>query len=406
MEKYSLIDRCPITGSDSSTVYFDLGNFPLVNNLHDTKEESINCERFPLRINHFDVSGLSALSHAVDGDLLFKHYLYKSEVNTPYIAHCKNMFEDINSYLGLKSGDLIIDIGGNDGSLLNAFREQNTELRFLNIDPSVNLSETCKAKNIPVIVDYFSSELAKTLEKPKVIVSTNVFQHLKDIDGFVRGVSHLLSDDSMWVLEFPYWNHDIDTMQFDQVYHEHMYYYSVTPLTKLFANHGLRVVKVEPQKIHGGTLRLYIAKEGSYIPDASINEFLAKEHKYDISYLLDWGSKVHKQLETYRNTILEYKKDGKKIACFGAAAKGCIFLNALGLTDKEIEFIIDDTDIKQGKYMPGTGLQILDRSILKTVDIDVIIILTHNFAEFIAKKLRNDNFAGEIITIIPTVTRF
>lgn len=402
MNNYTLIDICPINGSNSGFEYFNLGNFPLVNNLYNTREESINCDRYPLTIKFWKDSTLSSLTHAVNEELMFTNYLFKSEVNIPYIDHCKKMYHQIDSLVNFEDGDLVVDIGGNDGTLLAAFKEETCiDLKFLNIDPSKNLAPLAEAKGITTLVEFFSEDI-KVVQSPKVVVSTNVFQHLKDINSFVRGVRNILSDEGFWILEFPYWIHDLETMQFDQIYHEHMYYYTITSLKYIMKKHGLKIVDAEMQNIHGGSMRLMITKDTyKYLVSDSVYELLEKEKSFDESYYKNWGEQVKEHLQKCKKIIQEFKKSGKTIAGFGAAAKGCIFLNTLGLTDADIDYIIDDTDIKQGKYIPGTGIQVVSRDILEEKTPDYILILAHNFSDYIMKSL--PEYEGIFIVCLPEI---
>jgi hypothetical protein len=315
------------------------------------------------------------------------------------------MYHHINSLVEFEDGDFIVDIGGNDGTLLAAFKDESSvELEFLNIDPSKNLAPLAEAKGIPTLVKFFSEDV-KVDRSPKVIVSTNVFQHLKDTNSFVRGVRNMLSDEGFWVLEFPYWIHDLETMQFDQIYHEHMYYYTVASLKMMMEKHGMKIVDAEMQKIHGGSMRLVMVKDSfDYPVSDSVYEFLEKEQHFDEEYYKNWGETVKAHLDKCLKIIRDLKNSGKSIAGFGAAAKGCIFLNALGLTDKEIDYIIDDTDIKQGKYIPGTGIQVVSREILKENHPDYILILAHNFADHIINSM--PEYEGVFIVCLPELSFF
>lgn len=405
MKEIEEIDKCPITNDSEYHTYFDLGDFPLVNNLSLTREESINCKRFPLKVNFFTKSSLSVLSHSVNSELLFSNYLFKSEVNIPYIEHCNRLYHYISGLIKLNNKDLIVDIGGNDGTLLSVFKSvSDHNLDFLNIDPSKNLAQISIAKGIPVLNEFFSLETSKIVgRKAKVITSTNVFQHLRDINSFADGVFNLLDDKGLWVLEFPYWIHDLQTNQFDQIYHEHVYYYSILPLKLMMEKHGFKIIRVEKQKIHGGTLRLVMSKsESHYESDLSIDNFVESEKPYDLEYYKKWGLQVNEHLEKCKKIILDLKLENKKIVAFGAAAKGCIFLNAINLTDKEIDYIIDDTDIKQEKYMPGTGLKIVSRENIDYSEIDYILILAHNFSDFIIDSFK-DSYKGKFITFLPNI---
>jgi len=404
MNNHSYIKECPITGHDEQIKYFDLGNIPLVNNLCSTREEALNAERFPLNVNYYPASGESSLDFAVDSELLFKNYLFKSEVNIPYIEHCKKMFEFIQEYVKMTDLTKIVDIGGNDGTLLAAFKEvSEKEINVLNIDPSENLAPLSEAKGVPTLTEFFGVNTSDKVGKVDVVTSTNVFQHLKDINGFAEGVNKILTKHSIWILEFPYWIHDMKTNQFDQIYHEHMYYHSVTPMKMMIEKHGMKLINITKQNIHGGTLRLVIAKkESKFTPDITVEAYLQLEKNYDLDYHIKWGEQVQKHIEESRNFIKKIKNSGKTIYGFGAAAKGCIYLNAMGLTDVHIDYIIDDTDLKQGKYVPGTGIEIVSRDILKEKQPDYILILAHNFADYIMENLK-ESYSGNFIILIPNI---
>jgi hypothetical protein len=403
------IEECPITHTVDAFTYIDLGEMPLVNNLCNTKEESLNCKKYPLKVQFFPESKLSALTDVVDGELLFSNYLFKSKVNVPYINHCRRMFDYISGLIKLNVGDLIVDIGGNDGTLLAEFKaSSNIHLNYLNIDPSKNLAQSSIDKGIPVLTDFFTRETGQSLRgKARIVTSTNVFQHLKDIESFVGGVYDMLAYNGMWILEFPYWLNDLQTNQFDQIYHEHVYYYTVTPLNKLFNRYGFKIIRIEAQNIHGGTLRLVMVKDNSIIDtDASLEKYLKMEEAYNKDYHERWGIQIKNFLCQYKENLKNFKYESlvqdRRIIAFGAAAKGCIFLNAAKIDYKLIDCIVDDTDIKQYKYMPGTGIQILPRTDVDFRKVDYILILTHNFADYIVDNIRNTTtFTGKFITFLP-----
>lgn len=405
MKKYAIIDCCPITGNSERIVYFNLGNIPLVNKLSATREDSFNEEKYPLQVNYFPSSGISALECSIDGDILFSNYLYKSEVNIPYYDHCKEMFQDIQKYINDNEMVSIADIWGNDWTLLCAFREESQkELHLLNIDPSQNLTKICESKGIHTVNDFFSYEVAQSIAKKyDVVTSTNVFQHLKDIASFAKGVESLLSENGVRVLEFPYRIRSMQTNQFDQVYHEHMYYHSVTPLLMLMENCGMKVINITEQNIHGGSLRMIMAKrDSSLISDETIETFVELEKEYTLEYYLDRWSNIQKYIDESKKTIKDLKAQGKTIYGFGAAAKWCIYLNAMGLDHHDIDYVIDDTDIKQDKFIPGTGIEIVSREILKQKQPDYILILAHNFSEYIIKSLQRE-YQGKFIILIPKI---
>lgn len=407
MNNYNELFTCPVTLTDDKITYLDFGAMPLVNNLNNTKEESIHCDRYPLVVDYYPESQLSMLSVAVDPQILFGHYVYKSGTNKPYIEHCKEMYQYISKIIQVNEGDRFVDIGGNDGTLLTTFSASaGKRIDIINVDPSKNLGDLCRKNSIVTLTKMWSHEVGNWFHgSVKVITSTNVFQHTQDIGGFASGVYHALRDDGIWCLEFPYWKHDLDTNQYDQVYHEHIYYYLLTPLFKLFNDRGFDIIDVSEQKIHGGSLRVISKKKGNSpreIPE-SVTKILEKEKKYNSNFYEEWGHKINNHIVESKNFITDLKAQGKKIAGFGAAAKGCTFLNATRLDYKFIDYIVDDTDTKQGKFMPGVGIPIVNREHLVKNKPDYILILAHNFADYIINSLKSI-YDGKFIVMFPEPT--
>lgn len=405
MDNNIYIKKCPITDSDKFTTYLDLGPMPLVNNLSDTKEESLNCSKFPLAVNYFEASELSMLSYSVNKNDLYKHYTYKSGISFPYIEHCKEMYRFVNSYLSLDNSKKILDIGGNDGTLLKSFLDLNPKLDVTNVDASENLCKLSSDKGIKTICGFWGLDLAKQLDtKFKLITSTNVFQHTLPINDFVEAISISLDKFGIWCLEFPYWKNTLETNQYDQVYHEHVYYYLLKPLSLLFDKYNLRIIKAVPKSIHGGTMRLLITHKGelgeAFQPCDGVKKLMDQE-TMDLDYYINWGKGIQNHISDCRNFILDLKSKGHTISGFGAAAKGCIFLNSAGLDHTIIDYVVDDTDLKQGKFIPGTGIEIVSREHIKNNPTDYTIVLAHNFADYIIRSL--GKYKGKYIILMPDI---
>lgn len=408
MNDYKLIDKCPITKDNKSIIYLDLGLMPLVNNLNNTKEESLNCPRYSLAVQLFEKSGLSTLTTEINPNILYSHYLYKSGVSQPYIEHCKEMFWFMDAYLFLKEKDKVLDIGGNDGTLLKTFLEKKSFLDVLNIDASTNLTIEAEKNGIPSINDFWGVELAKKINtKFKLITTINCFQHTAPIESFVEGISMSLEKQGIWCLEFPYWKTSIETNQFDQVYHEHIYYYLLKPLTLLLDKYNLNIIKAVKYPIHGGTMRLLITHKGKLGETFQQDEWsvpkILNQENFTLEDYIKWGENIKKNIRESKEYILSLKNKKYKIAGFGAAAKGCIYLNAAEINFNQIDYVIDDTNIKQGKFIPGTGIEIVSRKKLQTNPVDYIIILAHNFSDYIIKSLRQDNYKGKFIILLPEI---
>jgi hypothetical protein len=404
MKEVTQVINCPITNDSERFTYIDLGEMPLVNNLLDTREESLDCKKYPLAVQYFTKSKLSCLTENIDPNLMFSQYSYKSGVVKAYADHCKEMFWFVDTYLDLKEGDKILDIGGNDGTLLKSFLEKKPYLDVLNIDASTNLTDLSRERGIPAINKFWGVETAETLNKKfKLITSTNVFQHTPPIADFTEAISMSLDDKGIWCLEFPYWKTNMQTLQFDQIYHEHVYFYLVEPLKQLFDKFGLEIIKAVRYPIHGGTLRLLISKKGDWYVCDGVQKLIDEEQSIDQKYYEDWGEVIEEHISDCNGFLRMLKADGSNIIGFGAAAKGCIFLNSAKIDDAILDVVIDDTDLKQGKFIPGTGIQIKDRTYINENKVDYILILAHNFKDVIIESLRNDGYVGKFIILFPQI---
>lgn len=382
-------------------ILLDLNTQPLVNNLCLTRYESLNVKKYPL-CAEIEEDLTIHLDTEISPNILYKNYLYNSGVSIPYIEHCRKMYDSCK-HLSMK---VIIDIGGNDGTLLRTFREESkinrfwssvTPERLINVDASESFKEKNEQDGIEYICDFFSDKL--DLPKANLIISTNVFQHTKDIHSFMRGIEKHL--DGLWILEFPYTYNTLSTLQFDQFYHEHYYYWLITPLEKLFHQYGLKIIHISEQSIHGGSLRMWMTNKNPSSPEItnSIEEYKKRERELVLS---TFNSHTKTHIEKSKDFIFNLHG---KTAFFGAAAKGCVFLNALGVSIDNMpdSYVIDDTIEKQGLFVPGTGFEICDRKELIKHPVDNIIILSHNFKEYIISSLRSFGFLGKIIVMIPTI---
>jgi len=379
----------------------NLNNLPLVNNLKPTADAAKTANRYPLCVVENE-NLMFHLDTVIEPTEMFETYEYRSAINIPYIEHCKNMWNDIKLILNhidepIKSTMHIVDIGGNDGSLLKAFKSENAKstvnLKLTNVDASKSFKEDNEKENITYIQNFWGNVTLP--EKADVIVSTNVFQHNSDVHKFLSGIRDNL--DGIWVLEFPYFLRTAETNQFDQIYHEHYFYWLLTPLVKLFDQYGLTIVSVSEHAMHGGSLRIVSTNKKKPIAD-NCKTYMEMESKFDFSR---WADFVKQKIQSDIDFISKLKG---KIACFGAAAKGCVYLNCLGseVIDK-ISYVVDDTLGKQNKFVPGTTLHIKNREYLYNDQPEYLIILAHNFKDHIIKSLR-PKYSGKILVMLPEIS--
>jgi len=381
----------------------DLGKIPLVNNLCDTAEDSLDAEEFPLKLLIEDDLTIF-LDTKIDPAKMFSNYLYRSTINVPYIEHCKKMWHGIKSMLPEKP--TIIDIGGNDGALLDAFRSASDgEMEMHNFDACADFEEDNRAKGIEFHSGFWGEERLEI--GADCITSTNVFQHNNDAERFVSAISGSMH--GIWVLEFPYFLTTAKTLQFDQAYHEHYYYWLVKPLSILFSKYGLSIVSISEHDIHGGTIRL-VSSNKKEIVDLYCEEgmdhcddvqaYINIEESFDFG---EWGNQVRKKIDSDR-VFLEKICSEYSVAAFGAAAKGCTYLSCIDsdILDNSIRYVVDDTKHKQNKFIPGTGIKIVPRDLLIQDQPEYLIVLAHNFAEYVAESLKGE-YTGKIISMFPEV---
>lgn len=402
-------EECRICSSKNMTKYLDLGVMPLANNLHPTAEQARNCERYPLQVLFCNECGLSQTSVIISPTKLFSNYTYRSGVNGGYIKHCQSMAESLMDKWGLNENSLCYDIAGNDGTLLKQFKRVSN-CKVLNVDPAENLTAIAESEGIASVTKFWgkdiASDIAKKYGQADFITATNVFAHVPDMRGFLLGVKDALDQDGVFVLEFPYLVDFIEKNEFDTVYFEHLSYISITPLTRLVASCGMQILDIEKFNIHGGTLRVFIAKQTSRRKATGRHEiYLNNELKNHFNHIVryeSWSETVKDIVNGLADTLLTLKKQGKKIACFAASAKGNTLLNAAGITTDLVDFIADETPEKIGKFSPTTGIPILHKDAIQKYKPDYIVILSWNFKDEIIEKLK-PIYSGKFIIPIPRI---
>ena len=402
--------NCRVCGSSKLKKYLDLGLMPLANNLEFTSQRAKEKERFPLQVMFCEECSLSQLSLVIDPGKMFSYYTYRSSVNAGYVKHCREMAIQLKKELGLAPGAFMIDIAGNDGTLLNQFREE-IGLRVLNIDPATNLVSIAEAMGIESVADFLSPAVAdsvvKTHGQADLITATNVFAHVDSMKDFVLSAKKLLKPNGCLVIECPYLIDFIEGIEFDTTYFEHLSYVSIIPVVRLCEITGLKVVAVEKQNIHGGTVRITIMHDTPHIVvNDSVAEFVDNEIRqgYDkVEKYTEWATSVSSLVADFSNQVFELKKQGKKVAAFAASAKGNTLLNACNMNTDIISFIADETPEKIGKFSPGNGIPIVNKQEIIKSPPDYIIILSWNFKEAIIEKLRKI-YTGKFIIPIPKFT--
>lgn len=402
--------NCRACGSDQLVKYLDLGLMPLANNLETSSLKAKSVERFPLQVMVCEKCGLSQLSVVIDPEKMFGYYTYRSGINSGYIAHCRKMAAELfRKYIGDNSA-FHIDIAGNDGTLLSTFKKSGARgYTCLNIDPASNLAAIAEGQGIPSLVSFWGTSVVdKIIQKnghADLITATNVFAHVDDIHEFLEAARRTLKPDGVLVIECPYIVDFIENFEFDTVYFEHLSYISISPVRHLCKGLGLKIIDVEKQDIHGGTVRITITKETSkWSVSNSVDQFCEIEASAGFRTLgvyQQWAGDVKQAIRLFRNNLLDLKKQGFRIAGYGASAKGNTLLNSAVINTDVVDYIVDSTPEKIGKFSPGTGIPIKHPQELQKFPPDYLIILAWNFREALMSNARELGFKGKFIIPIP-----
>ncbi len=397
--------NCRVCDSSDLTKYLNLGQMPLANNNETCQTAAKITAKFPLEALFCNNCGLSQLSEVINPEVMFSNYNYRSAVNKGYVKHCQQMAVDLKNKFELTEDSFMIDIAGNDGTLLKQFKNL-INLHVLNVDPAKNLTAIAELDGIDSITEFWNEKLAYLLaNRADLITATNVFAHVDNVKEFISASKIALKKDGVLVLEFPYLVDFIEKFEFDTIYHEHLSYFSIIPLMKLTGMYDMKIISVEKQNIHGGTVRVTIAHEISdHQIESSVSEFVNNEIKlgyHKIDKYQDWSAKVNEIVANFKSKISELKQQGFKIAAFAASAKGNTLLNFSNIGTELIDFIADETPEKIGKFYSGVGIPIVNKQQIIDTPPDYIIILSWNFKDEIIEKL-NKIYKGKYIIPIPS----
>ena len=405
--------NCRGCGAKLTLTFLDLGMSPIANNLVEDKQLNHRNKSYPLRAMTCEKCALVQLSEAIPKEKLFpSSYTYFSSYSSTWLEHSKSYAEKIISLLQLNQNDLVVEIASNDGYLLQYFA--NSSIKVLGIEPASGVAKIAIAKGIPTLINYFGESTAVELtqgQKPKLMIGNNVLAHVPDIHDFIKGFSLLIADEGLITFEFPHLLNLIKKTQFDTIYHEHYSYLSVSALLPIFAQYGLRIINVEKLLTHGGSLRIFIAKNmSSWIAHESVRATITEESQYDPRDLRIYES-LQREVDGIKHNLLseliKCKKDGKSISAYGAAAKGVTLLNYCGVSNDLIDYVVDLNPNKQGKFLPGSQIPIVGINVFDMKIPDILLVLPWNLSIEIKSQLSSYLKSGmKTIRAIPKVEYF
>lgn len=384
--------KCRMCGSGNLKQWLDLGLHPHSDRFHKEKEAEMF---YPLGVSVCEDCGLNQLTYIVAKEELYlKDYLYESSITKTADAHWKEFADTVSAKVG-KPG-LVIDVGGNDGTLLTKF--QNIGYSVLNVDPTPEATQIAIDRGVPTRQEFFG---ASEYPKAELIVGANVFAHIDDLDTFIERVKDTLEEDGVFVFESPYFGEFLKGLEYDTVYHQHLSYLSLKPVARFMEKHGMEVFDVEQHKLHGGGFRVYIARKGQRHVKYTVDEMLEGETWNDDT-LAKFARATSKNRDEICALVQSLASKGESIAVVSAPAKGNTYLNYTGI-GRYISFATDKSKLKQGRYTPGTQIQVYSDSHLIEMQPDNAIILAWNFFEEISENIRKAGYKGRIIRPLPNI---
>ncbi|MEQ1849579.1 MAG: class I SAM-dependent methyltransferase [Candidatus Peribacteraceae bacterium] len=399
----SNVSCCRSCGSGELSRILNIGETPLANALLAESDLNKEEKKYPLVLLWCPACTLLQISENVPGDILFSHYVYQSSFSDAFLSHCKTLSSQITREQKLNDASLVIDIASNDGYLLQFYKEQN--IPVLGIEPATNIAAIATKKGIETKNVFFTEAVAKTLPKADVVHAHNVLPHVGNQRDFVRGIKQLLKPDGVAVIEFAYAVDTIEHVEFDQIYHEHMCYFSLTAFDALVKAADLSVVRVEKVVVHGGSLRVFLKHTSAPI-DASVTMMLKQEEEWGVGSIdtyQSFATKTHALRTSLVDLLQKLKLKGKRIAAYGASAKGCTLMHFCGIGKDVIDYVVDRSTTKQGLYTPGTHLKIEPVEKLVEDRPDYVLLLTWNFAEEILKQQKEyREQGGAFIVPVPS----
>lgn len=399
---------CRICGGDRLQCFLSLGPTPLANSFLHSQEEFRQERSFPLDVYFCENCHLVQLIDIIDPEYLFRDYIYLTGTSETIAAHNERYARKLVDSLALGQDDLVVEIASNDGSLLKCF--QKYRVRALGVEPAVNIAALANDSGVETIDRFFNLAEAENIRnaygRAKVVIGNNVLGHVDEARDFLEGFKNLITKDGQVVIEIPYLRDLIQRLEYDTIYHEHLSYYSVTSLLRLFESVGLSIIQVDHVPIHGGSIRIYAGLPETYGNHGSkVLEISQEETSLglnDLSRYEKFACDIEKNRSALKELLESLRGRGKTIAGYSAPAKGNTLLNYCGINSQLVTFTVDKSPMKVGLYTPGMHIPVRPVSSLLDDQPDYVLILAWNFAQEIMRQQREyQRRGGKFILPIP-----
>lgn len=391
----------------------DLVNAPPSNSFLKPEQLSEPEVYFPLKLYVCDSCLLVQVDeHKAANEIFSADYVYFSSFSKSWLQHCKDYSEKMVSRFQLGTKSRVVEIASNDGYLLQYFKEKG--IPTLGIEPTQSTADVAMSKGIETLVRFFgkncATDLANQNKKADLIAANNVLAHVPDLNDFVAGLKILLSEKGLITVEFPHLFQLVKLNQFDTIYHEHFSYFAFLTVVKVFAAHGLRIFDVEELPTHGGSLRIYADHGSTFAKSEAVEKLIQKETEAGmnkIEFYQNFQAAADDIKHQFIRFLLDAAKDNKKVAAYGAAAKGNTLLNYCGIKNDIIEFVVDASPHKQGRYLPGAHIPVVAEKAIREAKPDYIVIFPWNLKTEITEQLSYiREWGGKFVIAIPRLEIF
>jgi hypothetical protein len=404
--------KCRFCGQGLRHVFIDLGLSPLANSYLSAEDLNQEEPRYPLRVYVCGDCLLVQLEAWETPENIFGDYAYFSSWSDSWLRHAENYVAEMVRRFRIGSVQQVVEVASNDGYLLQYFRERGVPV--LGIEPARNVAEAARAKGIPTRSVFFGKETARDLRSEGIVaellVGNNVLAHVPDLNDFVEGIRIALADYGIVTMEFPHLMRLMEDCQIDTIYHEHYSYFSFLAVEKIFGAHGLAVFDVEELPTHGGSLRIYAQhRDTGWHPEtarvAKLRQREVRENFGELKHYLSFGGRAEVIKRQLRECLEAARRSGKRVACYGAPAKGNTLLNYCGIGTELIEYTVDRNPYKQGRYLPGSHIPIHAPEKIMETRPDYILILPWNLKDEILTQMGEARAWGaQFIIPIPKPT--
>ena len=401
---------CSSCGAPLSAVVIDLGMSPLSNALVDPLTPAGD-ELYPLRASVCESCWLVQVPAVQTRERIFSDYAYFSSYSDTWIAHARGYAAHAIERLGLGEKALVVELASNDGYLLSEF--QARDVPVLGVEPAANVARVAQAAGVPTVAEFFGMSLARRLVEEgraaDLIVANNVLAHVPDVNDFVAGIALLLKPDGTATVEFPHLLRMLEGGEFDTIYHEHFSYFSLRSAQRIFERHGLRIVDVDELPTHGGSLRVWLMHAAaSRSPASSVAGVLADEERAGLERL-DAYADLRRRADACKHDLTEFlkkaRRDGKRVAGYGAPAKATTLLNYCGVGCDLLEYTVDRSPHKQGRMIPGVRVPIEAPEKILGSRPDYVLILPWNIKDEVCAQMSAvRGWGGRFVVAIPRLS--